>query len=145
MKLHPRQGRGKRHAPKGFLLLEVLLALGVFAMAATGFAIALHRTADLAGAAQRELRINRLLESALAREMSQPVLEEGSKSEAVEEMENEGMEIETTIELMPEIENEDGQLLQEMYRIEVAARWFEGGVAQEQMAETWRYSRLYQP
>jgi type II secretory pathway pseudopilin PulG len=145
MKLHPRHGRGMRRAPKGFLLLEVLLALGVFAMAATGFAIALHRTADLAGAAQRELRINRLLESALAREMSQPVLEEGTKSEAVDEMANEGMEIETTIELMPEIENEDGQLLQEMYRIEVVARWFESGVSQEQMAETWRYSRLYQP
>jgi Tfp pilus assembly protein PilV len=145
MRINPRHGRGKRRATRGFLLLEVLLALGVFAMAATGFAIALHRTADLAFAAQRELKINRLLESALAREMSQPVLEEGSKSEAVEEMENEGMEIETTIELMPEIENEDGQMLQEMYRIEVVARWFESGVSQEQMAETWRYSRLYQP
>ena len=66
--------------------------------------------------------------------MSQPVLEEGSDSVAVEEMENEGMKMETTIELMPEIENEDGQLLQEMYRIQVVARWFESGVAQEQMA-----------
>jgi hypothetical protein len=32
-----------------------------------------------------------------------------------------------------------------MYRIEVAARWFDNGVPQEQIAETWRYSRLYQP
>ncbi len=145
MRFTPRPSRGMRRAARGFLLLEVLLALGVFSIAATGFAIALHRTADLASAAQKELKINRLLESALVREMSQPVLEEGSKSEAVEEMENQGMEIETTIELLPEIENEDGQLLQEMYRIEVVARWFEGGVLQEQMAETWRYSRLYQP
>ena len=29
--------------------------------------------------------------------------------------------------------------------IEVAARWFENAVPQEQLAETWRYSRLYQP
>jgi type II secretory pathway pseudopilin PulG len=145
MRINPRHGRGKRRAARGFLLLEVLLALGVFSIAATGFAIALHRTADLASAAQKELRINRLLESALMREMSQPVLEEGTKSEAVEEMSNEGMEIETTIELMPEIENEDGQMLQEMYRIEVVARWFESGIGQEQMAETWRDARLYQP
>jgi Tfp pilus assembly protein PilV len=145
MRINPRHGRGKRRVSRGFLLLEMLLAFGLFAMAATGFAIALHRTADLAAAAQKELKINRILESALAREMSQPVLEEGSKSEAVEEMSNEGMEIETTVELLPEMENEDGQLLQEMYHIEVVARWFESGVVQEQMAETWRYSRLYQP
>jgi hypothetical protein len=60
-------------------------------------------------------------------------------------MAEEGLEIETTVELLPELENEDGQLLQEMYRIEVVARWFENGTGQEQSAETWRYSRLYQP
>ncbi|WP_265595073.1 prepilin-type N-terminal cleavage/methylation domain-containing protein [Haloferula sp. BvORR071] len=130
---------------RGFLLLEVLLALAVFAIAVTGFVMALNQTADLATVTQRELRITRLLESALAKAMSQPVLEEGTTSEAVGEMEAQGMEIETTVEMMPEIENEDGQMLQEMYRIEVAARWFENGVSQEQTAETWRYSRLYQP
>ena len=145
MKTHPRHGRGKRGASRGFLLLEMLLAFTVFAIAATGFTIAISRTSDLAAAAQNELKINRLLESALAQAMSQPVLEEGSDSISIEEMANEGMEIETTIEPMPEIENEDGQLLQEMYRIQVVARWFENGVTQEQMAETWRYSRLYQP
>ena len=137
--------RRPNHQPRGFLLLEVLLAMGVFAIAVTGFVIALHRTADLASATQRQLRITRLMESALTKAMSQPVLEDGTTSEAVAEMANEQMEIETTIEPMEEIENEDGQLLQEMFRIEVAARWFENGLPQEEMAETWRYSRLYQP
>ena len=134
-----------RHRRSGFLLLEVLLALGVFGIAATGFAVALHRTADLAASAQREVRITRLLESALAEAMSYPVLEEGTTSVAVEEMSEYDMRMDTTIELLPEIENEDGQLLQEMYRIEVKAYWFENAVQQEQGAETWRYSRLYQP
>lgn len=129
----------------GFLLLEVLLALGVFSMAVTGFAVALHRTADLAMQAQRGVKITRLLESALAEAISYPVLEEGTTSVPIEEMAEEGLEIETTIELLPEMENEEGQFLQEMYRIEVAARWFENGVRQEELAETWRYSRLYQP
>lgn len=137
--------RPPRRFRKGFLLLEVLLALGVFGIAATGFAVALHKTADLAANAQRKLKMTRLLESALAEAMSFPVLEEGTTSVAVEEMSDEGLEIETTVELLPEIENEEGQLLQEMYRIEVAARWFENGVSREQLAETWRYSRLYQP
>lgn len=125
--------------------MEVLLALGVFGIAATGFAVALHKTADLAATAQRKLKMTRLLESALAEAMSYPVLEEGTTSVAVEEMSDQGLKIETTVELLPEMENEDGQLLQEMYRIEVVARWFENGESREQQAETWRYSRLYQP
>lgn len=134
-----------RRAARGFLLMEVVLALGVFGIAATAFAVALQKTADLAALTQRELVTTRLLQSALAEAMSYPVLEEGTTSIAVDEMAEQGMEIETTIELLPEMQNEDGQLLQEMYRIEVAARWFENGVPQEQIAETWRYSRLYQP
>jgi type II secretory pathway component PulJ len=145
MQLNRRASRPQRRIRKGFLLLEVLLAMGVFGIAATGFAVALHRTADLASTAQRKLKMTRLLESALAEAMSYPVLEEGTTSVAVEEMTDQGLEIETTIELLPEMENEDGQLLQEMYRIEVVARWFESSVQQEQSAETWRYSRLYQP
>lgn len=129
----------------GFLLLEVLLALGVFGIAATGFAVALHRTADLAAQAQRGVKITRLMQSALAEAMSMPVLEEGTTSVAIEEMSDSDMRIDTTVELLPEMENEDGQLLQEMYRIEVKASWFENAVQQEETAETWRYSRLYQP
>lgn len=143
--MHLSLHRPRRRFRKGFLLLEVLLALGVFGIAATGFAVALHKTADLASTAQRKLKMTRLLESALAEAMSYPVLEEGTTSVEVDEMSDQGLEIETTIELLPEMENEDGQLLQEMYRIEVVARWFENGQAFEQLAETWRYSRLYQP
>jgi hypothetical protein len=143
--MHLSPYRPARRLRKGFLLMEVLLALGVFGIAATGFAVALHQTADLAATAQRKLKMTRLLESALAEAMSYPVLEEGTTTVAVDEMSEEGLEIDTTVELLPEMENEDGQLLQEMYRIEVVARWFDNGVAREQLAETWRYSRLYQP
>jgi hypothetical protein len=145
MKSPQRHSRHHRRNASGFLLLEALLAIGVFAIAVTGFTMALSRTADLADRAQRELEVTRLLQSALAEAMSYPVLEEGTTSVAVEEMKEQGMEIETTVELLPEMQNEDGQMLQEMYRIEVAARWYENAVPQEQLAETWRYSRLYQP
>ena len=137
--------RFRRRAARGFLLMEVILALGIFGIAATSFAVALQKTADLADLTNRELTTTRLLQSALAEAMSYPVLEEGTTSVTVDEMADHGMEIETTVELLPEMQNEDGQMLQEMYRIEVAARWFENGVPQEQIAETWRYSRLYQP
>jgi len=132
------------HHPRnrGVLLLEVVLALAVFGIAATGFAVALNRMGDAAELAQRELRITRILDSALDETLSLPALEEGVTNTVVEET---GVELDTKIELLEEMENQDGQLLQEMYRIEVKAVWFENGEWQERAVETWRYGRMYQP
>ena len=57
---------------RGFLLLEMVLALAVFGIAATGFAVALHRMSDVAALAQSELRITRILDSALHETISLP-------------------------------------------------------------------------
>jgi len=132
--------RGRNRRRHGFVLLEVVLAIGVFAMAATGFVVALHKTDELAAMAQRELRITRVLDSALKEALSLPVMEEGTTTVALEES---GIEIETLIESM-EMENKDGQLLQDMYRIKVTAFWRENGQVRQRDAETWRYARLYQ-
>lgn len=127
---------------RGFLLLEMVLALAVFGIAATGFAVALHRMSDVASLAQSELRITRILESALDETLSLPVLEEGQTETPVGDT---GIELLTTIEPLEEMENEDGQILQEMYRIEIVARWYANGAWQDRMVETWRYGRMYQP
>jgi prepilin-type N-terminal cleavage/methylation domain-containing protein len=127
---------------RGFLLLEMVLALAVFGIAATGFVVALHRMAAVATLAQSELRITRILDSALDETLSLPVLVEGVTASTVAEA---GIELETTIEVLDKMENQDGQFLQEMYRIEVRARWFDNSNWQERAVETWRYGRLYQP
>lgn len=126
---------------RGFLLFEVILALAVFGIAATGFAVALHKMADVAVVAQSEMRITRILESALDEAMSVPTLQEGTTSVRLAEGD---IDIDTKIELMQEeLKNEDGQNLQEMYRITVIAHWYDTA-QQERSAETWRYARLYQ-
>lgn len=127
---------------RGFLLFEMVLALAVFGIAATGFVVALHRMSTLATLAQNELRITRILDSALDEALSLPTLEEGVTNTTVAET---GVELDTTVELLKEMENQDGQFLQEMYRIEVRARWFENANWQERTVETWRYARMYQP
>jgi prepilin-type N-terminal cleavage/methylation domain-containing protein len=131
-----------RRLQRGFLLLEMVLALAVFGIAATGFAVALRRMAQAAELAQSELGITRVLDSALDETLSLPVLEEG---ETTSQVGNTGIELTTTIELLQEMENEDGQLLQEMFRIEVAAKWYANGEWQNRAVETWRYGRMYQP
>jgi type II secretory pathway pseudopilin PulG len=133
--VHQRRGNG-------FLLLEMVLALAVFGMAATGFVVALHRMSETASLAQSELRITRILDSAMDETLSLPVLEEGETSIEVGET---GIELNTTIELIEDLENEEGELLQEMYRIEIQARWFANGTWQDRVVETWRYGRMYQP
>ena len=130
------------HPKRGFLLLEMILALAVFGIAATGFAVALHRMSAAAQLAQSELRITRILDSALDETLSVPVLEEGVTNTSVGET---GIELDTTIKLLEDLQNEEGQPLSEMYLINVTAKWFESGQWRDRSVETWRYGRMYQP
>lgn len=129
-------------AKRGFLLLEMVLALAVFGIAATGFAVALHRMAAAAQLAQSELRITRILDSALDEVISRPTLEE---SETSAEVGQTGIDLLTSIKPLEDLENEEGQLLQEMFVIHIDAKWYEDGAWQERSVETWRYGRMYQP
>ena len=137
-----RIGDSIRGTRKGFLLLEVVLALGVFAIACTGLTVAFHRMADAAQLAQSELRITRILDSALTEQLSLPTLEEGVTQIQIDDTD---IELDVVIEPIEDLQNQDGELLQQMFHISVTANWFENGAWQERSAETWRYNLMYQP
>ena len=124
------------------MLMEAVLALLLFAIVGTALMTALNEVGRMAFDARREAVLARLLDSELRRAMTVPTLEEGETSTSLEEM---GAEILSIVEPMEEIENQDGRLLQQMYRIEVVATWWEDNEQQEMSVETWRYARLYQP
>jgi type II secretory pathway pseudopilin PulG len=134
-----KKSSGKRN---GFLLMEVIVALGIFAMACTGLVVAFHRMAETANLAQTELKITRILESALTEQLSFPTLEEGTTQIPIE-----GTDIELDVVVSPidKLENQDGKILQDMYRIEITANWFADGKWQSRSVETWRYNLMYQP
>lgn len=121
------------------------MAIMIFGIAATGFTVALGKTAQLASLAEHEIKITRLLENALIATLSLPTLQEGTTSQMVDEMKEVSMETDTEVKLMQDLQNQDGQPLAEMYSITVTARWFEGGQERDRTATTWRYGRLYQP
>lgn len=125
----------------GFALLEVVLALLLFAIVGTSLSTALNSVGRIAGDARREMSLTRLIDSELRAAMSLPQLEEGVTTKVLDEK---GIEIETLIEPLEELENENGQILQQMFRIQVKAVWWENNDWQEVSAETWRYERLYQ-
>lgn len=129
-------------ARRGFLLLEMILALAVFGIAATGFAVALRKMAEAASFAQGELRITRILDSALDEAISPPTLEEGENDTSVGET---GIKLKTTVKLLEDLQNEEGQPLNEMFLIQVQARWYDGSEWKDRSVETWRNGRMYQP
>lgn len=135
----------KQHNPEhprgGFALMEVMLALLVFAYAGTSLAAAMHSIGKISIDIRKDLVLTRVLDSELRRWMSQPQLEE-----LVEETSIEEGTIDLRTEIIPyeELENEKGQLLQEMFIIRVTAFWREGTELYEETAQTWRYGRLYQ-
>ncbi|MFM2171584.1 MAG: hypothetical protein RI957_1813 [Verrucomicrobiota bacterium] len=139
MNMHHQQPRGGR----GYLLLEVVLAMGIFALAATGYTVALQKAADASDLAAREMQITRILQSALDEAISVVTLEEGELPP--QKLEERDIEIVTTYEKMEEMENQDGQLLQDMWRITVTAYFMQGDTEMSRSAVTWRYGRLYQP
>lgn len=133
----------------GYVMMEIVIALGLFSAVAVSLVKALHMTSQTAGIIQDEMRIERILRSAMTDALSNPNLEEGSETVDLTEITGDEKsfftgQIETIVEPL-ELENEDGQLLQNMFRIEVIFYWQVDGEWQEQRAETWRYANLYRP
>lgn len=127
---------------RGFLLLEMILALAVFSMAATGFVVALQRMSKVAAVAHEELQVTRILDSAMNEVLGRPVMEEGAENFPVDAS---GVEVRYEIERIEDLQNRDGQMLEEMYRVRVKARWYQDGEWRTREFETWRNGRMYQP
>jgi len=126
----------------GFVLLEQILALMVFAIVGVALVTALNEVGRLASQVRKEAVLARLLDSELRTAMSMPTLEEFEETISLEEM---GVDMTTIVSPMEEMENEEGRLLQQMWLVRVEATWWQDNEWQERSAETWRYGRLYVP
>ncbi|MFN0127453.1 MAG: hypothetical protein ACKV19_12285 [Verrucomicrobiales bacterium] len=142
-------GRGEA----GVALIEVILAVALFGMAALGLLRALTTMSQAANSAKMELRMMSVLESTLTQFARQPRLEETTRPIPSEPDES-GVWTETQIlemnekngNLLQTDESEQGgrQPLQQMYHIRVTAFWEYAGQRGEETAETYRYGPLFQ-
>ncbi len=134
------------------MLLEIVIAMGLFASVSVALVKALHMTSSAALVIQDEMRVQRILKSAMIDALSNPDIQEGEQMRDLMEITGDGGdqlpflrgELETIIEPM-ELENEEGQLLQNMFRIRVIFYWYANGEDRQQSIETWRYAPLYKP
>ena len=130
----------------GFVMLEVLIALALFASAGTALVVALNEVGDVTYELQRDRQLARILDSELRRVASLPRLQEWKENRALDEL---GLDL--TVEVIPveedeAFQNQDGNYLTNIFKIRVTAAWFDQvmGEYETETVETWRYARLYQ-
>jgi type II secretory pathway pseudopilin PulG len=123
---------------RGFVLLEIVIALGLFSLVAVSLTQALDQVAKTSKIARDESRVMRVLESVLAQVAHRPELEEGSddfKSTA------DGVEASARIKKIKLLTRNKAEL-EKMYSIQVTAWITDGlkGKLLERSMETYVYS-----
>jgi type II secretion system protein I len=102
---------------RGFTLFEVLMALGVFAVAVTGLALALQSAVDAALNARARMLARTIIESRLAAAMADPPM---NGRREIDPRSNSGISVLETFE-QTEIRNADGTILPGMWKLVVTA------------------------
>jgi prepilin-type N-terminal cleavage/methylation domain-containing protein len=109
---------------KAFTLFEVLIALGVFAAAVTGLALALQSAVDAALDARSRLLARTMIESRLASVIAAPPLDGRREIDA---RTNNGIRVLETFE-QAEIRDTNNAVLPGMWRLKVTAETDRGGI-----------------
>lgn len=130
------------HSRSGMTLLEVVIALAVFSIAALALVGTINKIADTATDSQRLLEVEQKLES---------LIDEYGKVPQVRELEEEikpgpdGVAYRVVIEQMKDLKNQEGRFLQDTFRVRAIARWNDGSGPTEISAETLRYAGAFLP
>jgi prepilin-type N-terminal cleavage/methylation domain-containing protein len=134
--------RRRIQAQKGMTLLEVVLALAVFSIAALALVGTLNQISEAAVETQILLEVEQSLESLIDEYGKMPQmrnLEEDIKAGS------DGVAYRVKVEQVKDLKNQDGRFLQDMFRIEAIARWNDGSGVIEMKQETLRYAGAFLP
>jgi type II secretion system protein I len=111
---------------QGFTLFEVLIALGVFAIAVTGLAIGLQSAVEAALSARQRALARFVIESRLAAAMTDPPLD-GKRT--IDARANNGVTVEETFEQI-ELQDTNGQIIPGMWKLQVTAKFSADGTSE---------------
>jgi type II secretory pathway pseudopilin PulG len=123
-------------------LLEVLMALAVFAIAATALVTALNGIGQAVLEARTFRNVDLGIESLMDEYSKSPLLEETEKDIKAGK---DGVAYQVRVSQVKDMRNKTGQPMQGFFKIEVTARWSEDQQPMEVKAETLRYAGLFQP
>ena len=129
-----------RGRENGFMMAEVILALGIFTIVATSYSKALATLWRTTAYVKEKQVITQIMDSALNEALYLQRLEEGSTEVYIEERD---LDLETIVVPLDEMETIDGNFLQNMWQVTVIARFEQDGQNQERVVRGWRYLPLY--
>ena len=129
-----------RGRENGFMMAEVILALGIFTIVATSYSKALATLWRTTAYVKEKQVITQIMDSALNEALYLQRLEEGSTGGYIEERD---LDLETIVVPLEEMETIDGNFLQNMWQVTVIARFEQDGQYQERVVRGWRYLPLY--
>jgi type II secretory pathway pseudopilin PulG len=107
-------------------LFEVLVALGVFAIAVTGLAIGIQSAVEAALSARQRALARFVIESRLAAAMTDPPL---NGKRTIDARANNGVAVEETFEKL-ELQDTNGQIIPGMWKLKVTAKFNADGTAE---------------
>jgi type II secretory pathway pseudopilin PulG len=146
MKIHAFKSADQGHLISkrrwGMTIMEVLLALAVFSIAAMALIGTLNQIAMVSNDSERLLEIEQSLES---------LIDEYGKMPQIRELDEQikpgadGVAFRVLIQQVKDLQNQEGRFLQNTFRIQATARWDEGTGPIEIQAETYRYAGAFLP
>jgi prepilin-type N-terminal cleavage/methylation domain-containing protein len=131
-----------RLSKSGMTLLEVLMALAVFAIAATALVTAINGIGQAVLEARTFRNVDLGVESLMDEYSKSPLLEETKKDIKAGA---DGVSYQVRVSQVQDMRNKDNRPMQGFFKIEVTARWSEDQQPMEVKAETLRYAGLFQP
>ena len=143
-----RKGAFRKSPRGGFVMMEVIMALTVFAVVGVSYMSALNEIAEILREMREDAKMGRILQSELMKYATLPEIEEMEESYPLEEKSE--LEIRVIIQPLEEvveeqrITTEKGRVMQQMFHVQVIGTWYEDLEEHERTAQTWRYARLYQ-
>ncbi|MEM6912091.1 MAG: prepilin-type N-terminal cleavage/methylation domain-containing protein [Verrucomicrobiota bacterium] len=126
--------------PSGFVLMEVIVAMTVFALVGIALTQAISQIGQVALESRRSAMARAALASTMAEIRATLELQAG---EYEFEADANGVLVRATIEALEEVENQDGQPLNNLVSVQLQAEWLRRGQIQVETAEFLRYLPLY--
>jgi prepilin-type N-terminal cleavage/methylation domain-containing protein len=131
-----------RRRDHGFSLLEVLMALALFATAAVALVETINEIGNITLLSRTLRTVDQGIES---------VLDEYSKMPQMQELEEDikagadGISYRVVVKSLDNIKNQENQVLGGLFGIKVTAKWLNDGQPMENSAETVRYAGMFLP
>ena len=134
-----------RRQPAAFTLLETLLAMFVFSLAAVALVEAVHQMGSTTLLRRQQAMLEDRMRSLLV-ERSHLLWRQAIPTSAVSEKVLEEDGVTYTLQIAPlDLKNQDGLPLPDMLSVTIVATWKEGSTTQEASASTWVYHPLFRP